>query len=103
MSENEFTEEDIEKLGTLSRIKIKPDERASLAEDLSSILGYIHKLDQYDVSEVEPLSHVHGSTNVMRADSVKEYDNKEGILNNTPDRSGTFIKVPLIVRPDEEA
>lgn len=94
-------EEQVKKIATLSRLTIPEERVAQLSERLTQILSYAEKLNEVDTEGVEPLSHVHGAVNVYRDDVSEEYENKEQILANVPDRSGAFIKVPLII--DQES
>ena len=54
-------------------------------------------LNKVDIDGIEPLSHVHGITNVFREDKTEELLTSEKALSNVPDKSGTFIKVPIII------
>ena len=94
-------EEQVKKIATLARLTIPEERVAELSERLTQILSYVEKLNEVDTEGVEPLSHVHGAVNVYRDDVSEEYENKEQILANVPDRSGAFIKVPLII--DQES
>lgn len=92
-----LSHERVQKLGTLARLHVSPDESAQLTEKLNSILEYVRKLEAIDVTGVEPMSHVHGVQNVFRDDVLQpSMPNDEG-LRNAPDRSGRFIRVPIII------
>ena len=103
----------IRKIAGLARLEVSDDEVERLSSDLKSILGYVEKLSEIDTADVEPLSHVHGENNRFREDvvfceatasqeEVAIHENKkEKIRTNVPERSGNFIKVPLII--DQES
>lgn len=76
---------------------------ARLTENLNSILGYVQRLETVDVKEVAPMSHVHGSTNVFRADEVTAPMPVEEALQNAPDSLGRFIRVPIIIGQPTES
>ena len=97
-SNNEtLSHERVQKLGNLARLHVSADEAAQLTEKLNSILEYVRKLEAIDVSNVEPMSHVHGVVNVFRDDRLQPSMSNEEGLKNAPDRSGRFIRVPIIV------
>lgn len=55
-------------MADLARINLSEAEEVSLTGDLEHILAYVEKLKQAETGAVEPLAHVLGSINVMRAD-----------------------------------
>lgn len=90
--------EDIEHLAKLSRIAVSEEESVSLAEDMSSILGYVSEIDEITgeklgEKEVGPLF------NVMREDGephpAKVYT--EDLLSLAPLRDGQYVKVKKIL------
>ena len=95
--EREITEEGIVKLGRLARLEVGGEEAQKLSGQLSEILGYVRQLDHYDVSNIKPMSHVHGSSNVYSADVLEPLMNAEVIRQIAPDASGNFFRTPIIV------
>ena len=89
--------DDILKIARLANLLVSEQEGEVLTTDLNAILGYVKKLDEIDVSSVEPMSHVHGSVNIFRQDEAQPSMDPEEGLRNVPDRSGRFIRVPIIV------
>jgi aspartyl-tRNA(Asn)/glutamyl-tRNA(Gln) amidotransferase subunit C len=41
-----ITEKDIEKLATLSRMRLEDDEKAQFAKEIDSILGYVEQIKE---------------------------------------------------------
>ncbi|MED5279084.1 MAG: Asp-tRNA(Asn)/Glu-tRNA(Gln) amidotransferase subunit GatC, partial [Verrucomicrobiota bacterium] len=68
MSDSEF---DIKYVANLARIALTPEEEARLGSQLGDILGYVKKLEELDVSDVEPMAHAVPLDNVLRADEVQ--------------------------------
>ena len=110
------SEDDVTKIASLARLEIERDFVAVVTKHLNSILGYVAQLKDVDTSGVEAMSHVLGATNVMREDKAlpagsfapptplsdstippQEMLKTEAFLQNAPESSGQFIKVPLIV------
>lgn len=89
--------DDVLKIARLANLLVSEEEGAALTTDLNAILEYVEKLNEIDVTSVEPMSHVHGSVNVFRQDEVQPSMSLEESLKNVPDRSGRFIRVPIIV------
>ena len=88
---------EIEQLAELARLEIAPEQLESYAEDCQKILAYVEALSEVDVSEVEAMSHVHGVVNVYREDEQRNFENSEKLIEGVPDKSGTHIRVPLVI------
>jgi aspartyl-tRNA(Asn)/glutamyl-tRNA(Gln) amidotransferase subunit C len=93
----EITMELISYLEKLGRISLTEEEKEKTRIDLSSILGYIDKLNELDTDSVEPLSHAFPITNVFREDVVTNSDRRDVILSNAPDKKDGCFKVPKTV------
>ena len=81
----------------LARIALTPEEEEKLASQLSHILGYIEKLKELDVSNIEPTAHAVGLINVTRADETGESLSQEEALRNAPAKANGLFIVPKIV------
>jgi aspartyl-tRNA(Asn)/glutamyl-tRNA(Gln) amidotransferase subunit C len=99
---HQLTEELVAKTAKLSALTLSPDEQKKFTNELQNILGYMENLNQIDVSQVAPTSHVHGATNFFRDDIAQESLSIQEGLQNTPDRSGRFIRVPIIIEQNTE-
>ncbi|HZL14130.1 MAG TPA: Asp-tRNA(Asn)/Glu-tRNA(Gln) amidotransferase subunit GatC [Verrucomicrobiae bacterium] len=88
---------DIKYVAHLARIALAPDEEKKLAAQLGNILGYIEKLRELDVTNVEPTAHAVPLINVTRADEIQASLPHDEALRNAPKQfKGLFI-VPKIV------
>ena len=92
-----LTREGIDCVAVLARLRLTPEEQASLTEDLDHILGYMEKLNQLDTAGVEPFSHVVNIENTLRDDRVTNQPNADALLANAPARDANFFKVPKII------
>ena len=90
----EITEELIDYLQKLGRIRLSDADRMKTMKDLGDIMGYIDKLNELDTTGVEPLSHAFGRENITREDAVTNGDMKEKILGNAPRADDEAILVP---------
>ena len=98
-----LTEDDVKKIAVLSNLNVAPNELSPFTAELSSILGYVQQLEKVDVASIEATSHAHGATNFFREDVVQEPLAPEEGLKNAPDRSGRFIRVPIIIDQNTES
>jgi aspartyl-tRNA(Asn)/glutamyl-tRNA(Gln) amidotransferase subunit C len=88
---------DIKYVAHLARIALTPDEEEKLAAQLGNILGYIEKLNQLDISNVEPTAHAVPLMNVARLDEVRPSLPNEEALRNAPAKASGLFLVPKIV------
>ena len=93
MSDSDF---DIKYAANLARISLTPDEEARLGSQLGDILGYVKKLEELDVSDVEPMAHAVPLENVLRADEVQPSISNEAALANAPKKANGLFVVPKI-------
>ena len=94
MSNSDF---DIKYVANLARIKLTSDQEDRLGSQLGDILGYVKKLEELDVSNVEPMAHAVPLHNVMRADQVQPSITNEEALPNAPKKANGLFVVPKIV------
>ncbi|MCB0319296.1 MAG: Asp-tRNA(Asn)/Glu-tRNA(Gln) amidotransferase subunit GatC [Bdellovibrionales bacterium] len=87
----------IEKLAKLSRVALEEAEVQEITKSLSSIFEYVEQLNAVNIAGVEPLRHVFGESNCFRDDTVDAYCDRDKILSLVPERSGSLIRVPLVI------
>ena len=88
---------DVQDVARLARIALTPAEEEKFGAQLSQVLGYIEKLNQLDVSGIEPTAHAVPLLNVVRPDQVQpSLDNQEALRNAPAKANGLFL-VPKIV------
>lgn len=94
-----FSRDDVLKLARLARLSLSEAEAESFSKEISEILSYVEKLQSADVSGLEPTIQVTGLSNVMREDSVQQYQAKpEDLLKNAPSVQGTSIRVKRVIK-----
>lgn len=88
---------DVKYVAHLARIALTPDEEKKLGAQLGHILGYIEKLRELDVNNVEPMAHAVPLVNVTRADEIRPSLPHAEALRNAPRQAGGLFVVPKIV------
>jgi len=88
---------DVKYVAHLARVALTPDEEKKLATQLGGILGYIEKLKELDVTNVEPTAHAVPLVNVTRADEVCPSLPHDDALRNAPKQANGLFIVPKIV------
>ena len=88
---------DVKYVAHLARLALTPDEEKKLGAQLGHILGYIEKLRELDVTNVEPTAHAVPMVNVTRDDEIRESLSHEDALRNAPKQAGGLFVVPKVV------
>lgn len=92
-----ITEEMVDYVSTLSRLKLEPEERSAMTAELEQIVSYMDVLEQVDTRGVEPMSHVLPVCNVTRPDVVEPSYDREALLKGAPKRDEATFLVPKAV------
>jgi aspartyl-tRNA(Asn)/glutamyl-tRNA(Gln) amidotransferase subunit C len=94
-----LSKEEIQHIAGLARVGVSEKDVENYQHDLSEILDYFKKLDELDVSEVEPIGHITGMQNVFRSDSDQDFGTlgRESIMQNTPEEKEGYIKVKSVL------
>jgi aspartyl-tRNA(Asn)/glutamyl-tRNA(Gln) amidotransferase subunit C len=92
-----ITPEDVEHVAELARLELTAGEKEQFITQLNHILTYVEKLNELDTTSVEPTSHVIPMSNVFRDDEVQSSLERDLALQNAPQESHFFFKVPRII------
>jgi aspartyl-tRNA(Asn)/glutamyl-tRNA(Gln) amidotransferase subunit C len=96
-----ITKMDVEKIAELARLELTSEETEALTEQLSSIIGYIDKLNELDTTNVEPMSHCSTATTDLdyarRDDLVRPGLGQQAAVESAPDSENGFFKVPKVI------
>ena len=101
--QQKISSDDVKKVARLARLALDDAQLAKLTSQLEGILGYVAKIQQVDVSGVEPMAHALPLHNVLRDDEVGPALPLEKVLQNAPDTDGPFFKVPKVIGGDEDS
>ena len=88
----------IEKLAHLSRLSFNEQEKEKIRLDLEKMISFVDKINELDLSNVPPMVHLPGETNVFREDEVKDVISREDALKNASSHDGVFFKVPKVIK-----
>ena len=98
MSEKQsISEQDVRHVAKLGRLNLTDEEIERIGGKLSSVLGYISKMNELNVDDVEPMAHAADITNVYRDDEPTEGISVDDALLNAPEKSPPYFKVPKVL------
>jgi aspartyl-tRNA(Asn)/glutamyl-tRNA(Gln) amidotransferase subunit C len=78
----------------LARLRLADDEIERMSSELSTILDHIEKIEELDLDDVEPTSHVVALENVLRPDQPRPSWPRERMLELAPDAGEGGYRVP---------
>jgi len=88
---------DVKYVAHLARLNLTPEEEEKFGAQLGQILTNVAKLNQLDVSQVEPTAHAIPLVNVTRSDEIRPSISNEEALRNAPAKANGLFIVPKIV------
>jgi aspartyl-tRNA(Asn)/glutamyl-tRNA(Gln) amidotransferase subunit C len=112
-----INDQDVSHVADLANLELTSDERQRMVRDLSSILGYIDRLNELDTANVPPMAQIFGTsvlginasgTDVSgisdggrpaawREDSPRPSLPHDAALKNAPAANQDFFKVPKVI------
>ena len=78
----------------LARLRLDEEETERMSRELSGILDHIEKIDELDLDDVEPTSHVVEVENVLREDVPRDSMPRERALAEAPEAGDGGFRVP---------
>lgn len=89
--------EAVRKVAVLSRLSLTDAEVSQYQTQLGTVLTYIERLRELDLTGVEPLAHVGELINRLRDDTPGPTLSNEQAMALAPESLGEFYKVPRVL------
>jgi aspartyl-tRNA(Asn)/glutamyl-tRNA(Gln) amidotransferase subunit C len=94
----EVNDQLVDKLAHLSRLQFTDTEKDGIKNDLQRMIGFVEKLNELDLTGVEPLIHMSPEVNVLREDEIRGSISRKSALSNAPLHDEQFFKVPKVIK-----
>ena len=91
------SKEELLHIANLADIKIKDEEIEKYLNNLQDILNYTELLNSINLDELDETIGANDSSNVFRKDEIVQFDNKEGIMANAPEKERNMFKIPKVL------
>jgi len=93
-----ISKQEVEHIAKLARLGLTEKEIEKFQKDLSSILDYVEKLKEADISDINPTSHPLKIENIMRRDEAesKDIETRKKIMELAPETREEFLKVKSV-------
>jgi aspartyl-tRNA(Asn)/glutamyl-tRNA(Gln) amidotransferase subunit C len=92
-----LTQEEVEHIAALARLRLTEEEKARYREQLSAILDYMALLRRLDTSGIEPTATVLPLRTVLRPDEVQPSLTPDELLANAPAAEARMFRVPPVL------
>ena len=93
-----ISKQEVQHIARLARLGLTDKEIEKYQKELSSILDYVEKLKEVDISGIEPTSHSIKVENVMREDEAKGKSAGNKLIDLAPDKKDKYLKVKPILK-----
>lgn len=97
MSAMKVSKETVDRLAELSRLEFSETEKDQIRNDLEKIVGFVEKLSELPVDNVEPLVYMSEEQNVTRPDVPHQVMGLQEALKNAPKKDSDYIRVPKVL------
>jgi aspartyl-tRNA(Asn)/glutamyl-tRNA(Gln) amidotransferase subunit C len=97
-----ISREDVIRVAELAHLGLEPEEVDRYRDQLDGILTYVEKLNELDLTNVEPMTQVlhtgSGDSHAeLREDTLLPCDVAQPILAEAPDAAKPFFRVPRVI------
>ncbi|MEI6285980.1 MAG: Asp-tRNA(Asn)/Glu-tRNA(Gln) amidotransferase subunit GatC [Bacillota bacterium] len=92
-----LSREQVEKVASLSRLQLSPQELEKFSVQLGAIIEYMEVLNSVDTTNIEPMIYAVPTTNIYREDIRKPSLNHVTALQNAPETDGEYFIAPTVV------
>ena len=92
-----LTEDQVQQIATLARLKLNPEEHAELVDKLSRIVDFVDHLSEADTEGVVPMAHPLDVVQRLRPDVVTEPDERDRYQENAPAVTDGLYLVPKVI------
>lgn len=89
--------DDVNNIAHLARLEIKQDDVAHYAQDLSNILDLVEQMNQVNTDHVQPMAHPMDAHQRLRADEVREHNQRDKFQAVAPDVDSGLYRVPKVI------
>ena len=91
------SKEEILHIAKLADLNIKDDEIDEYAKNLSEILNFVEVLNGVNTDNVEESIGTVNNSNVFRKDEIKEFGDRDALLQNAPEKEDYMFKIPKVI------
>ncbi len=84
-------------IANLASLNIKEDEIEEYRKNLQDILNFANIVNSVNTDNINETIGSTNNVNVFREDEIKEFEDKELLLENVPDKENNMFKIPKVI------
>jgi aspartyl-tRNA(Asn)/glutamyl-tRNA(Gln) amidotransferase subunit C len=92
-----ISDETIEHIAHLSRLKFIGEEKNEIKADLEKIIGFMSKLNELNTDHIEPLIFMSSEINRLREDIPVVSITHEDALKNAQKKDSDYFRIPKVL------
>ena len=94
----QVSREELLHIAKLSYLKINDDEIDNYRLNLEDILNFAEIVKNADVNGLDETIGANDNYNVFREDEIKEFEDREALMANAPEKERNMFKVPKVIQ-----
>ena len=91
------TRDEVIRIAKLAKLHLDEEQIINYTKNINEILTYMEQLNEVNIKDIEPLSHVLDQSNIVREDIVTESLDTTEILKSAPQSSEKHFVVPKVI------
>lgn len=92
-----INKEDIIHMSKLASLNLTEAEIERYTKDMEDILGFANTINKINTDEISESIAASENYNVFRKDEVKEFEDKEMLLQNAPSSEAGMFHIPKVI------
>ena len=93
----EISKEEILHIAKLASLKIEEDKIEEYRKNLQDILNFAKTIDSVDTDNLKETNGATTNKNFLREDEVKEFEDKEKLMQNAPEQENNMFRIPKVL------
>ena len=94
----QVSNEELLHIAKLSDLKISDEELESYRANLEEILNFADIVNNANVDGLDETIGANDNCNVFRKDEIKEFEDKDALLANAPEKDRNMFKIPKVIQ-----
>ena len=90
--------EEILHIAKLACLNIKDEEIEEYRKNLQDILNWVNIVNRVDTSNINETIGSTNNVNIFREDEIKEFEDKELLLQNAPEKQNNMFNIPKVIQ-----
>lgn len=97
MSHDSLSPDYVRRIAKLARLSLTDAQVAEYGSRMSAVLGYMNRLRELNLDDVEPMANVGGTTNRLDDDVPGPVLSNDALMKIAPETMPPFVKVPKVL------